>query len=543
MAVPLIRGRLRHNPVYRAFGQTEGAWEVSRFSGFNKLPRRSDVPDTVERPMPLPDDPLILNGIDGVTGQYLVPPIALPAAAEVAEPRGNAAYFEGWREWVRINPFTSSYGHRLNIDPADYTQAGWGVVFHPSTSDEVRKSLEPLISHRLSRTEEGRAQVLTYKPGETANQFLERHGASPGANDPERVPYYLLLVGGPELIPYEVQHSLALSYAVGRLSFETPAEYSRYADSVVAYEMDDAVPNQRLLSGWGPRHMGDPSTELSADRLVAPLFRGADADQPPNPRETLTARQRRDSGSAISYASRSAINEDATKEWLLSALHGREIRPALLFTASHGVGFRANDPLQLTHQGALLGQDWTGLGSMSPSHYVAATDIKDDARLHGLVAFFFACFGAGTPSTDDFPLNATRSGETLANDPFVAALPRRLLAHPGGGALAVIGHVERAWGFSIKPLGLLRPSLHPFQNTLSKIMSGFPIGHALRDFRDRLSEVNNTLLTHFDANTSNGKLSPRELIHRWIERNDARNYVVLGDPAVSLRHNELQPLP
>ena len=33
----------------------------------------------------------------------------------------------------------------------------------------------------------------------------------------------------------------------------------------------------------------------------------------------------------------------------------------------------------------------------------------------------------------------------------------------------------------------------------------------------------------------NGKLSNAELANRYVARNDARNYIVLGDPAVRLR--------
>ncbi|RKH31826.1 hypothetical protein D7X12_38010, partial [Corallococcus sicarius] len=133
--------------------------------------------------------------------------------------------------------------------------------------------------------------------------------------------------------------------------------------------------------------------------------------------------------------------------------------------------------------------------------------------------------------------------EVLAPAAFVAALPRRLLSHPNGGALAVIGHVERAWGFSIKPLDMAQASPHAFTGTLSRIMAGEPVGHALRDFRDRFSAANNLLLNHLDPNMPNNKLEPRALLHQWIERNDARNYVVLGDPAVRIRHTDLQPLP
>ncbi|WP_375759336.1 hypothetical protein [Corallococcus exercitus] len=486
-------------------------------------------------PIPSLEDPLILNGIDGATGQYLVPPVALPAVAEVAEPRRKEPYFDAWRKWLGFVPRLLKFDLPYGVPYGDYTQAGWGVVFPASASDALRKSLEPLIAHRGKRMDAARFHVLTYQPGETAHQFLRRHGAPLGDVDPTVVPYYLLLVGGPDVIPFDVQHSLSLSHAVGRLSFDSPEEYSRYADSVVAYETGASVPNHRQVSWWGPKHPGDRSTELSADSLVAPLVRGADVDDTSFLKVPVAAQ--------AGFASRDAIEQAATREWLLDALHGREERPAVLFTASHGVGFKANDPLQLTKQGALLSQDWSGFGAMAPAHYVAASDIQDDARLHGLVAFFFACFGMGTPANDEFPLTPTRKGEALASAPFVSALPRRLLAHPNGGALAVIGHVERAWGFSITPLGVSKPTLQPFHNTLRAIMAGEPVGHALRGFRDRFSNANSALLAHLDTNTSDGKLGPRELLFQWIERNDARNYVVLGDPAVSLRHNDLQALP
>ncbi|WP_208718982.1 hypothetical protein, partial [Corallococcus sicarius] len=340
--------------------------------------------------MPSSEDPLFLNGIDGVTGQYLVPPVGLPAAAKMAAPRGNASYLERWKNWLFDNPLLTKFDTPFGVNKNDPAQAGWAVVFHAQTSEEVRKSLEPLIAHRRSLIPSEQFHVLTYQPGEPAHKFLSRHGAPLSDVEPTRVPYYLLLVGGPDEIPFDVEHSLSLSRAVGRLSFDTPAEYARYAESVVAYEKGSSVPNHRQVGWWGPKHLGDRSTELSAHQLVIPLARGAPADQPPQPTRTIASKLR--------YASNEAIEDDATKEWLLTALHGREVRPAVLFTASHGLGFPANDARQRSDQGALLSQDWTGFGAMTPAHYVAASDIQDDARLHGLVAFFFACFGGGTPT-------------------------------------------------------------------------------------------------------------------------------------------------
>ena len=81
--------------------------------------------------------------------------------------------------------------------------------------------------------------------------MYDRHGISAGNVDPEIVPYYLLLVGPPDLIPFEFQYLVGIEYAVGRVTFATPDEYERYARSIVDYEESQAVPNSREIVYWG----------------------------------------------------------------------------------------------------------------------------------------------------------------------------------------------------------------------------------------------------------------------------------------------------
>ena len=108
--------------------------------------------------------------------------------------------------------------------------------------------------------------------------------------------------------------------------------------------------------------------------------------------------------------------------------------PALLFTASHGMTSQGRvSHKQLAEQGGLLCQDWPGYGAVRAEHYLVAADVPESANVHGMVAFLFACFGAGTPATR--PIRARFRGDQtrrrlLAPQPFVAALPQRLLSHP-----------------------------------------------------------------------------------------------------------------
>ena len=109
---------------------------------------------------------------------------------------------------------------------------------------------------------------------------------------------------------------------------------------------------------------------------------------------------------------------------------------------------------------------------------ISADDIGSDARLLGLIAFHFACFGAGTPALDDFAhLQNATTRDTIAPHPFVARLPQRLLSNAKGGALAVIGHIERAWGCSFYGGGRLGRQLQTFQSTLTRLLDGQPEIH------------------------------------------------------------------
>jgi hypothetical protein len=468
-----------------------------------------------------------INGINGATGELLVPPATqADIAALVKGEAGDPALVRWLRQiWDTLaQPFM---GLPMDVDPADVSQAGWAIVFHEDEAAAVRDALSPLVAHRRAQLGPEKVQVLEYHADDTWRTWLARHGVAAGTVDPARVPYYVLLVGEPSRIPYRFQHLLDVEYAVGRLSFDTPAAYGRYADSVVAYETAASVPHGKRVVFWATRHASDRATELSADRLVNPLADGVPAGEG-HLAEPAVARR-------WGFETLKLWGQDATKANLCEVLSGSAAgQPAFLFTASHGIGFARGHPDQVASQGALLCQDWPGLGQMHRDDYLAARDVPDDARVHGLISFHFACYGAGTPRQDGFFHEPGQPPPEIADRPFVASLPKRLLAHPQGGALAAIGHVERAWGYSIVA-PYAGPQLQPFRNAINRILAGQPVGYALKDFNERYAALSTNLSDLLREIGFGATIADDELAWTWTERNDAQNYVIVGDPAVHLR--------
>ena len=89
---------------------------------------------------------------------------------------------------------------------------------------------------------------------------------------------------------------------------------------------------------------------------------------------------------------------------------------------------------QYKYQGALLCGDWDGkLGKEIPKDaYLSGETIRahsDKVNLQGMIAFFFACYGAGTPRYDEYYKQAFKDkGEIVAERPFIADLPKAMLS-------------------------------------------------------------------------------------------------------------------
>jgi len=489
----------------------------------------------------MPDTLIHPNGIDAETGEPLLP--SLPVETVAAMARGQPIAKEELDELrARVTVLKTrredDYGVMAGVDPNDLAQAGWGVIFAFEDEGELpalREALGPLLNLRRSQAgERYRDETVDpkffYQPGESMNAWRSRNGGAPGAVDPRRIPYYLLIVGDPQRIPFHFQYQLDVAHAVGRIQFDTLDEYHSYATSVAASE-DPARPLAlaRNAAFFGVRNKIDYATQLSSRELVTPL-----AD---------TIRDK-----LAGWQVQRWMDADASKVQL-SRLLGGDSTPAFLFSASHGMGFSASGhPRPRAEQGALICSDWPGAGPVQDTMKLSADDVGSDARLLGLIAFFFACFGAGTPQYDDFASRTRQEGWQaqgvavsgleqhdriqIAPQPFVAKLPQRLLGHPKGSALAVVGHVDRAWGSSFIWEGAQQ--LATFESGLTRLLEGERLGVVVEDFNNRYAELSTELTARVEAIKFREIVPPEELAGLWTANNDARSYVVLGDPAVKL---------
>jgi hypothetical protein len=212
---------------------------------------------------------------------------------------------------------------------------GWGLIFPENADPGIREALWELLE--LRRNQAGaKFKILTYWDivSETAQEFLVRHGAGSGPMDTEKVPYYLLIVGDPESIPFEFQYGLAVQYAVGRLDFDTLQEYASYARSVVAAEAEDFATIRRGLI-FGPQIEDQGASAMVIKSLLEPLQERL--------RQTVT-----------NWEIEPLLWEDASRGILSDALNSAWT-PSLLFTASHGLDFSRRDAEQMRElQGALV---------------------------------------------------------------------------------------------------------------------------------------------------------------------------------------------
>jgi hypothetical protein len=459
---------------------------------------------------------LVFNGIDATSGGYLRPPTSPDRLPITRTPEVDGLDHAAELRWRHRQFSEASLAPIAGIDPKDLASSGWGVVLPHDCDPAIAEALAPLIARRreqASGVSERRFARLDYRPGESKQAFLARHRAGPGPADPDRVPYYLLLVGGPGDIPYPFQYQLDVQYAIGRIHFDRPEDYARYSQSVVAAELRPPAARAPRATFFGASNHGDPATALSASQLVTPLAAHFGSVAPAFDVDTV-------------------IGDAATKQRLASSV---EDPPALLFTATHGIGFPTGHDRQRADQGALLCQDWPGpdhRAPLDPDWYFGAGDIDPASDLTGLITFHFACYSAGTPEWDDYS-RTPEARDRLAPAPFVAAFPQQLLANPGGGALAAVGHVERAWSYSFSwPDAGAQTAV--FESCLTRLVDGHPVGSALEYFNERYAELSADLAVELEDVRYGKEPDALALASMWTANNDARAFALIGDPAVRL---------
>ena len=411
-----------------------------------------------------------------------------------------------------------------HLDPHDLSQTGWGVITAAHRRTDLLDAIEPLLRYRKQAAPRLYRDDVVFAQGTSVETFLwENLGTSPGVIDPETLPYYLLIVGGPDEVPYALQYALSINRAVGRIAFDDLAGYRRYADSVVAAEAHgtDRPHEVRVLSVEGH----DLATRLLAQHLVDPLLEHLEEHL-----ENLPEERR--------WSLRALRGTKADKQAFRRLFQGDDT-PALALVSCHGLALEADNPQQRSLQGALICQkdkEDTLNQYLFHLHDIPRFDQVAASPIHGLVAFCFACYGAGTPLEDDYPQESSGDdphlfARRLTPEPFVAAWPQALLEE---GALAVVGHVDRGWTLSFAwSLGhRYTEAGRSLEDTIRQLIDGHRLGHAMRALHRRYAAIAAHLTRPMDALRRGAKVNRRRLASTWTAHHDARNFVILGDPAV-----------
>jgi hypothetical protein len=455
----------------------------------------------------------IFSGVDGATG------LPLPGAESsrdfalrIDEELLHPTTLRGYR-W-RLQRYGEDDPERFPIDRVnekDLASAGWGVIYSSDINEDVCAKLKPLLERRKAQA--GKLfKTYIFRDGQSKLDFLNDSKACFGPVDPAKIPYFLLIVGSPEKIPFRFQCELDVEYAVGRLYFDDVEDYGHYVRNLINLEEGAARLPSRDVKLFSAQT--DPVSERMYTEMVDPLARDL-------------------KGRHEGWDIRVVTGKSATRDQL-GRLMGGEDTPGFLVSASHGVRFSSGSERQLTDQGGLVcAGDGSGEGALlTREQYFTGADVVDGRSLLGSVAFLFACYSAGTPAFSNYREKDLGRLPQIAPRSFVAALAQRLLGRPGG-ALAVLGHVDRVWtsNFSWSDAG----QIQTLRSLVSEILDGNPIGNAMEHINHRhaafavrfseLAQDKDTLI----------RINPDEYARVWREMNDSRNFVILGDPAVRLR--------
>lgn len=429
---------------------------------------------------------------------------------------------------------------RPDAAPNDLEAQRWGVIApEGELGDSLLRAIAPLIEHR--EKEQGASVKLYRVPPDmdarAAVRWRETVLQDEAVPEEER-PWYLLILGDLHHVSIELQQVLAQGACVGRLHVGHPsgepdlAGYTAYARKVLTHEQRTPEQEAPGLLLYTARD-GTAATEQGHLLLVEPC---------------LEAMQTRWKARRPALDPRLVPYDEGPEALLRTA---GEARAAVMLSVMHGLGRPkqgwASPEAQRATQGAL---------SVEPGVALTGDLLRHTPFLPGGMWFSVACFGAATPAKSSFHAWLSQLGKAgvypgrpeavLANlpgageRPFIAALPQALLANEQG-PLAIIGHSDLAWMLSFTEAD------SPSSSRASRILAALEVlangsraGVAHMALMRAYRSVNDRLMADYQMREEAllyGSPDPTDPVQHgflWMQRNDLRGYLLLGDPAARM---------
>ncbi len=412
-------------------------------------------------------------------------------------------------------------------------RVGWGVILPErpgldeaalARPDDAGEAITALVASRPH------AQVLRYRAGGGLSDWTLRNygtGSQPLSataevgTGPGQLPAYLLIVGSPAEIPWQVQYGLNPVRQVGRLDLDE-AGMRNYVTALMS-DWSGSACRYAAPVVWAVDTGAGDITTLMREAVAAPLvdrFRG-DTDMPD-----------------AAYLDGSAA--PATAQALATAL--ATSRPALVVTSSHGLTGPLRDiDLMRSQLGLLVDQTH---GVVRPEALLASW------QPDGAIWFAQACCSAGSTSPSLYSGLFETGGlvaEVLDGVAKVGAttapLPRALLGAEKP-LRAFVGHVEPTFDWTMR----FPPNRQRLTSSLQvalydRLCAGMPAALALSP---HYTPVGSLLFSHTRAvqrfneapfGTAGAAVTRGALdmaVYSKVTSYDRLSTVLLGDPTVAL---------
>lgn len=351
-----------------------------------------------------------------------------------------------------------------------------------------------------------------YAPGGSVMDVAlgsSRVGTAPGS-----IPRYLLIVGGPDVIPWAVQYDLQFAHYVGRLDLDETG-LRHYVDALMSgWSARPPVKSHTLV--WSVDHGGGDITRLMRRTIGRPMYK----------------RFVNDGDQALADGALFLDRADATHGALTDTIGTH--RPSLIVTTSHGETWPLNDSAVMrANLGLLIDGDKKRLDPAM---------LGGDGNPSGAVWFAQACCSAGSSRVSGYKgilTSGSKADNVLqavaACGASTAPLPRALLGAENPLA-AFVGHVEPTFDWSIKhPETGQYMTTSLFETFHQMLFTGHPIGMAMAGVRETGASFLNSydiarrsLIDESDEEALGTLLSVKLAARDW------QSIVLLGDPTVTV---------